>query len=383
MKKWIIKIAMLCFCNFLLVSCSGKEDFSELGNEYKVAVDDQYYFNDHVMAKSNKGYYINYDGQKLYYMDENKKLIPVCAKLECNHEDFNCSATKSAEGFRVYVHNNKLYFVTLDMESLEYWLYEANLDGSEQTKLAYLFKQGDDGITYELMLHRGYAYFFVANHSMIDSSVRELYRIELNKNAKKETIDTVEGYGSSFIRVVGYGEYVYYQKGSFDNKEGDNFRTDLYRFDINTCKTNKVYSGTMYDYYVDQDELFFMNDSDMSKLNIETGKIKNVFTIEAGNSGLNFNYDGTYFYIDNAALILASEGEKEDKDRVIQIFDKAGENIKNLKIGNRNKFIYGDEQYLFLYNDREIPEGTNAIVSVYDKSQITSNNDEWVHIEGE
>ena len=76
-------------------------------------------------------------------------------------------------------------------------------------------------------------------------------------------------------------------------------------------------------------------------------------------------------------------GERDDSERKIHIYDKKGSLINTLEIGNRNGFIAGDEKYLFLLNNWEQPEGTNAIVSIIDKSNIATGQLEWIHLEGE
>ena len=383
MNKRLIRLMILVCATSLLIGCSKENATSKLGNEYSLEYDDQYYFENHVIAKSKDGYYINYDAQQLYYMSDTAGLILVCAKPECNHQGEDCFAQMFEEGEQVYYYNNKLYFVTLDVNTLEYWLYECNLDGTEQNKLTYLFTQGENGIVYSVMLHRGYAYYEVSNHSLLDNGKRELYRIELKKNAEKEIVDTVEGYGSSFLRVQGDGEYIYYEKANYTDQQGTEFQTSLNRYHCNTKKVEEVYEQSIYDYYIENDEVYFSDLQGVNKLNMTSKEVVSLVSFSDSEEDYNMYYDGTYIYLDNKIAIQSAMGERDDSERKIHIYDKKGSLINTLEIGNRNGFIAGDEKYLFLLNNWEQPEGTNAIVSIIDKSNIATGQLEWIHLEGE
>ena len=120
------------------------------------------------LCATDTGYYIQYAGGSLYYVDKAKKTSTiVCGKPECRHDDDTCNAYLHATG--LWFTGNKLYFTNGDLifvngTPVDYGerVYSLNPDGTDHQPVQKLeFTPGGD-LSYILnvpIYHRGMVYF--------------------------------------------------------------------------------------------------------------------------------------------------------------------------------------------------------------------------------
>ena len=122
--KAILLCAVLIFS--VLSGCGGKDNGAASADyEYSDYVFDnneaQYYMSDNAAAAETGYYYIanapvyTTSYKFLYYFDMiNKNSMPLCTKLNCEHDDENCDAYLSAEeclSSNIWYYNQRIYMI--------------------------------------------------------------------------------------------------------------------------------------------------------------------------------------------------------------------------------------------------------------------------------
>ena len=83
-------------------------------------------------CKTEKGYYLQNEGLLYFFDSELGRMIVVCGKPECPHNDVDCNAWINSKLLSYY--NDKLYYVNGDAIHNSYkTLCSMNLDGTDHT----------------------------------------------------------------------------------------------------------------------------------------------------------------------------------------------------------------------------------------------------------
>lgn len=186
--------------------------------EYNLAIDidenieDQGFDNLRYATYTEDGFYV-YDNMTnlISFVDKKScKMVPLCSKPACRHNDVECDAfyyTFSA----IFSYKDMIYVVANDPTTSTLCLYRINKDGSERTLVKTLFAVEDDtGYSYEFAIHKGYLYMkldILPENDYTEGNVI-LYRFELNGKGKKEILNHT-GYWANISIVNFEDDYLY------------------------------------------------------------------------------------------------------------------------------------------------------------------------------
>lgn len=351
-KKIVCMLLVWCF---LVSGCTRREN-SNQSDAYSLKTDDQPYFSSlKEVVKTGDGYYYCFDDQ-LYFFDGESAII-VCNMPNCNHESENCNANIFHYHSTLMQYNGKLYLVEIN-EKNENYLVEFSKDGTQRKRIAKLFSSGEDGVSVEFMLHRGYLYFCVAPNEYYKETENTLYRMKIEQNAKLEKLITNKEMGLQYEQISGYGNYIYFVESYFDeNREVTNV---LKRYHVNTKQTEVVYDGEFRQYVVDDGDIYYLTEDSVYKMTEKEDDC--IYHLPKGMYVV-FMQDDSYFYLDTRPeVVMCNLNEKERK---IYVITKDGKLVDTLQVKNTDECLFGDDKYLFFH---EYGKG----IKVYDKSEIGS-----------
>lgn len=209
MKKLLSIGVILSLLLALLTGCQSPGPEQDLGDEFILGEDNQYYYRmsrilASPMVESEESIYIVKDG---YIYSKNKKtgeIVPLCNKPDCMHDDSefndngssNCNAYVGVAWALDYYHN-KLYFMTAFSE-----LYEMDKSGTTRTKLMQLKED-----PFAAMLHRGYLYLSFTSSDGLPDEYTEEEKKELSYRVDRYRIDQWDGNPETIYEKKGaYGQ---------------------------------------------------------------------------------------------------------------------------------------------------------------------------------
>jgi len=191
-SKYIVVLVLIT----LVTACDKSGDINKEQTNFINNRDSQFYYNtspEIPMADSEDAYYfINGNNMSyIYYMDKKSNdVLPLCSKLECEHDSVDCDACLGSYGenqknrsilFLKY-YEDELYYVYSEVQEEggdTIVLCKMELDGTRQKEL-YAFSE----YVLDIALHRGYVYFTTNDFATLpgtDSlSTATFYRMSLD-----------------------------------------------------------------------------------------------------------------------------------------------------------------------------------------------------------
>ena len=352
MKKWI----SICMIAILLCStgCQVKKEkiqTDNLGEQYVLGQDAQPYIRQLYtgLALSPEGCYMNIDS-KLYFRDSKQNVtVEVCNKADCNHEVEDCYANMGKFDDVIYYYDNDIYAVATEVKNLgvNYKdLYRISKDGSNREKLYTLFVQSEEateqGISYEMLIHRGYIYYFF-EEGFDDVRTSCIYRRKLEKGAKEEVVYQKKGIGVTFyMKIVGNKMYL-----EEHERKDDTLQIRALQHDIDTNETT-ILKEDIAQFVNVGENIYYTKDEKIVKLNIKTKKEEVIYqNKEVKDSTL--VSDGTYLYLDNIYSYYIKGETKSFEGRKVTAMDVEGTVLDQWQLDNDDNFMGGDEQYLYFY----------------------------------
>lgn len=170
-------------------------------------------------AYTDEGFYVyNNTTFVLSFVDKKTcKIVPLCSKPDCFHDDVDCDAFYYSF-WGVFVYDKQIYVVADDMVTSSICLYRINKDGSERTLIKTLFaRENESGYSFYVALHKGCLYMEVdtvdGNLETEDDSI--LYCFALDSKDRKEILRH-SGYSSSISIVNFDGDNIYIKKFNRD-----------------------------------------------------------------------------------------------------------------------------------------------------------------------
>lgn len=392
------------------------------------ATEDGYYY-----IANSPVYYDNEDDRKeyLYFFDiENNKSSVVCSKKECIHNDETCAAYVSPEmslADNIWYHNQRIYMIESTGEKDLLVSYDRNFENKKVHNE--LSVDGKIVSAQDSVMYNGNIYYIV-----LEENYRSLYSISADKEQTPQLIKKYERY--DLYDIVGLSS----SKGKIcitvAGANGTDSKQKIYIcdvYDIETQTINEIYNSKndkynvkgdidimqrwKNDVYIIGDNMFFGTiDSDdfiVNKLNIDTGKCEQIYSINAGEHNNSVNYmqlsgcDGEYLYIlEGIDYKKAENGDITGNN--LYVIDEKGKNIDTLKLQTNEenvtvqfskllvdkrcifsmplteiKGLQLNEQQQRQYDEVSADSGKNvskSIVGLIDKNYIGKGNYSWTNI---
>ena len=356
-------------------ACNQKEVI-KLGEQYVEGSDWQSNFGAGSLPriqKVGKGYYFLLSSRLYYYEKSMEQAVPVCSKANCNHSGDDCNAYMD-DASEINYYDHKIYFIASENSDSEKWfLYFISEDGRQREKVEQIatVEAADWGVSFELCIHRGYAYFSVSKGAALKKRKAVVYRIPLQGRVKWSEVATVEGYGAKIEDIRAYGNTLVVV-GCYAITINSGFRTHTNLIDLQSGKEKKDVlfdeSRDVVFVYKNKEDVYYYDDQKLFRLNLKTKERKKI-------TGENRVYvaccfDGEYFYSCNWSVCR----EKGDyQDYRIDVYDIEGEKIGEIPLKENMEWEYGDENFCFAVSS----EDGKTVVWQFDKGKMTEKGTEW------
>lgn len=399
MKKIIISAVFVFILEMLLTSCQiNNETLNPINTSdtvYNFDTDWQYYFRSSLspmlVVSSEKGYYISRHSTGLIeYLDrESRKIMPLCAKANCDHTDREmCDAyltdnllldpAGSSFNQAVQYYNQKLYFITYSENAMtmdmKYTLSSSEPNGTNIREIAEI-------TTLDWIIHRGYVYCF---------SDHDITRFPLEKPDSIETIFKIDNYlngYSTFSEKFFYGDYLYISYMPL-SEEMENYVLDKFCFinlktkaiqdfeyeNGNPCITSAG-NGKL---------IFFIKGAKQNKYYLSNMDLTDIREIATLGYGENLICDSTYIYNNNGNKVLLSKmksntseetetDESEYCGQTITVYDFDMNEVDSFIIPAKAPVQYVnacDENYFVFFVPESIEKSSKYKIFLFDKSKI-------------
>lgn len=333
MKKEIYMLALTFFLAIFCAGCnSSKDSVSITKDETHSFVDDDLRIGDiRDIANTEKGFYYMNESRLFYYDNELKESTILCTDANCNHASDNCNACFIDYFNEIFYNNGNIYameYVEEDDSNYHFYLVEISKDATKRTRLTDLFQASDTaGISYDMVLHRGYCYFCVYPDDYETEKENSVFRVKIEKNAEVENIYTDIGYGVTFD-LYGYENGIYLEEHkNIDSQASDSIH-DMHIYNMDTEKVTdcemddfrQITFGNGCMYYTKSDSLWKKEDGKKEEKLYDFGK--DVYG--------DLQFDGSYFYFDTQPDCYMRD--LDEKERKVYVIDQQGELKEMLEI---------------------------------------------------
>ncbi len=348
-----MKKIVLFFMVFSLICLSGceKEDLSSteaeiqtvisISPDFVMGTDDQPDCANNIVYTEN-GYYSLIQTSKIsdemtgwmmkYYDFASGKQIPVCGKVDCNHNNVSCNAYFDNERYplpNIWYNNQRLYIFCVDKDYCA--IESVSMDGAQRDLSCTLYRTNietgtdEEGLSFsavyypKLMLHRGYAYFSTYYPG---SEKCGLYRVKLDSAEESELICTQEGDYPILYRLKGYGDNIFFQKGNFIDEAGTQVDIDLYAWSPDTGNILEIAEDVVRDYTIGNNCVYYFdldNLDSVMKYDLKSGKT--TMLLDSNGAAA---YDDTILFVKDGNLYYSSSGFQ-------YVYDESGEMTNTLK----------------------------------------------------
>ena len=317
-----------------------------------------------VYTKSETGYYnfdMNNSGKILLYMDrELDKVVPVCSRINCTHDNLDCDAVFSEFIYPEVIYNEGYIYTEMieeaeDKNMMDFYLYKVSADGSKREKVFKMYTYlKNASIIPSVYIHRGCVYYLLTETDNVS-----LYKKDLKKG-EPELIYKYKGEFSDICNIKGYGEGIFFSR----SQDGVS-----YQIAYHSCIDNKTYDivgDSCWSYAITDDFIYYISpDGQLNKMSLKDLKTQALMDNLSRSDEL--STDGKYLYIDN----YNESSMQNFKDRKIDVYTLGGEKVDTIDLDKQYSTCdFGDENYMFFgFND-----GTKKY---FDKSQIGIASHEW------
>ncbi len=347
-----------------------KINLADYSLEYQADTDAQPWFAWTSVTSSENGYYLWGPGQGLmmFYDPAAGRLIPLCNRPDCLHNNSECNAFFNAfrsdgdQYARSYVqfYEGNLYVIALDEEDYVN-LYKVSPDGSSCEKYMQLYRADlsrvtdGDSVSTEfrspyVCIHRGYVYFIINDEKQF-----KIRRIKLG-TSDVEIIYEQPGERGNIYRMEAYGDYLFFQAGNFINEEYVEIEGGIYAYNIETGSIQLVKKDAIRTYIIADGVIYYSRDMDIYAFSLDSQEDNIV--IKGAADMDDFSADESYIYI--------------LKEEALNVYNHKGELINQVE-DDISGWSYGDGEYLFA----EKYEGQERYILTMKVSQLEEENPTW------
>ncbi|MDD6207357.1 MAG: hypothetical protein PUB10_02420 [Clostridiales bacterium] len=358
---------------FLLTGCQSEgQQLETEGDSF-----DQSFYQTEYLQRMENGYYFpdpNKPGIMDFYDTETDMAMPLCNKPECTHNSDECNAYFPDSSFAASFQCADRYIYRIGRSAKDkgqYVLYRITPDGSSREELCNLYKAEGEDMFANFIVHKGSIYYVLRNISTLEERTEKVYRVPCRKNAKVEEAALVKGLGVDIYRMKAQGDNVYFQAITYEDKQGNGCRGNLYKYNIRTGKTETAVENLIKDFVIVDGIIYGDTGSSIVAYDTEKGTSQEVWP----EGKMYLSYDGTYIYGDTQAFMAFDENPT--KEREIIVWDKKFKEIDHISLPADDTCYFGGMDYLFAEQSGE----NGKVIKRFDKKQIGTGKQEWNMLE--
>lgn len=277
------------------------------------------------VCKTENGYYLQNEGVLYFFDSALGRMIVVCGKPECPHNDVDCNAWINSKLLSYY--DGKLYYAQGDSIHNSYiTLCSMNLDGTDHKDIQ-VIQKAEPGWRVNCadpIFVNGVVYFMEPDHSV--------YRVGLGQNVENAVM-IIAGEQEKMLDTSGWkfwadGETVYAMNRYMDNN--GNEHDSLYLLGDNTSNTKKIWSSQQIvnsisadaSWYLMNGRLYYYaSGSELWNIDLSSGDSQKI-ALSGNTSG------GTVTFTDENIIILSAD------NREITVFDYNGVNKAKIDLSS-------------------------------------------------
>ncbi len=277
------------------------------------------------VCKTENGYYLQNEGVLYFFDSALGRMIVVCGKPECPHNDVDCNAWINSKLLSYY--DGKLYYAQGDSIHNSYiTLCSMNLDGTDHKDIQ-VIQKAEPGWRVNCadpIFVNGVVYFMEPDHSV--------YRVGLGQNVENAVM-IIAGEQEKMLDTSGWkfwadGETVYAMNRYMDNN--GNEHDSLYLLGDNTSNTKKIWSSQQIvnsisadaSWYLMNGRLYYYaSGSELWNIDLSSGNSQKI-ALSGNTSG------GTVTFTDENIIILSAD------NREITVFDYNGVNKAKIDLSS-------------------------------------------------
>lgn len=299
-------------------------------------------------CKTEKGYYMQNEGLLYFFDSALGRMIVVCGRPECPHNDVDCNAWVNSKMLSYY--NSRLYYTNSDAIHNSYiTLCSMNLDGTDHTDIQVIQMSEPKWRVNcaDPIFVNGMIYFMERDHS--------IYRVGLGQKADN-AVKLIDGepeemHQTSEWKFWADGENAYAMNRYMDNN-GDE-HDQLYLLGENSANTRKIWSSSQIvnsisentSWYIMNGRLYYyLSGSEIWSVDLGSGKSDKI-SLSGNING------GTALFTDKNFIALSADGRK------ITVFDYNGANKANIDLSSiyrtysdivSAELVFADDGNIFL-----------------------------------
>jgi len=277
------------------------------------------------VCKTENGYYLQNEGVLYFFDSALGRMIVVCGKPECPHNDVDCNAWINSKLLSYY--DGKLYYAQGDSIHNSYiTLCSMNLDGTDHKDIQ-VIQKAETGWRVNCadpIFVNGVVYFMEPDHSV--------YRVGLGQNVENAVM-LISGEQEKMLDTSRWkfwadGETVYAMNRYMDNN--GNEHDSLYLLGDNTSNTKKIWSSSQIvnsisentSWYIMNGHLYyFASGNELWNINLGSGNSEKI-SLSGDTSG------GAATFTDENIIILSADR------REVTVFDYSGANKANIDLSS-------------------------------------------------
>ena len=277
------------------------------------------------VCKTENGYYLQNEGVLYFFDSALGRMIVVCGKPECPHNDVDCNAWINSKLLSYY--DGKLYYAQGDSIHNSYiTLCSMNLDGTDHKDIQ-VIQKAEPGWRVNCadpIFVNGVVCFMEPDHSV--------YRVGLGQNVENAVM-IIAGEQEKMLDTSGWkfwadGETVYAMNRYMDNN--GNEHDSLYLLGDNTSNTKKIWSSQQIvnsisadaSWYLMNGRLYYYaSGSELWNIDLSSGNSQKI-ALSGNTSG------GTVTFTDENIIILSAD------NREITVFDYNGVNKAKIDLSS-------------------------------------------------
>lgn len=319
-------------------------------------LEDQNFSSLRYAAYTDEGFYV-YDNSTdlVSFVDkESCKMVPLCSKPDCAHNDEACDAfycTLQA----IFAYDDKIYVVAEDMKTSTMCLYRLNRDGSGRTLIKSLFAiENGSAYSFGFALHKGCLYMisdtFDDDIYTEDDSV--LYCYALDSKDKKEIL-SYKGYQASISIINFDGDNIYLRvferaEPSFKAEEvckyfcyniKDETMAELNvpkEYDVDYCYNDRILA--VYSEY--DPATYFITKYEMNQFDLDGKNRKTIYTNE--------NFEFCHYCVDSKYVYMIIN--KDEKGYLI-VISHDGKKVYRTDAKDYSMLIWSDKKDVLLKSE--------------------------------
>ena len=356
-----------------------------------------YYLEDSVVMGENGYYY--FDNEYLMYYDiPSGKVVPLCSRPDCTHNDNNCNA---------YFGAADMMYDTTSLAYEDGWVYvtgcitktgSVNLcriaaDGSsrDDSYMSLYYTEAEDEygnfeMTYPYFcVYRGYVYY------SYDESLAKLYRKKLGSD-EEEIVFSSGGTYTEVFRMKYSGDYLFFEMICYMDENYEESDVGLFAYNTKSGDTTLVKEGIGSYYMICNDLLYYAyGDQGIAALSLDTGEDGLIFE--------DYNmFESSFTVVDDVIYVLTThiytsnmeetdetngtEESNETNADTLTAYSLDGTEIARLEHDDIEFCVFGDSTYFFAKEyaaDEETGEATTYTVML-DVEKFLQSESSWTRL---